>query len=162
MEASTGVVVLLTSLSTPRPDGRNTIWCCCRAHCRRRCPVGRLRECMACSSSVGPCCGFLAVDDSLGVACPLREFVVCHVCFFGTTRSLCAWSPPVADFSHMNAQQARVWHQLRRDFVWQAVLNDHRSQLSRADSPSSVSVPSFASAAGRTAGHISSSEEAGA
>ena len=72
---------------------------------------------MAGSSFVGPCCGFLAVDDSLEVACPGREFVVCHVCFFGTTRSFWARSPPVADFPLLNVQQAHVWHHLRKDFV---------------------------------------------
>ena len=159
MHASGGALVLLSGQPTPQPDGCNTIRCRCRAQCRRRCPVGRLRACMACSTSVGPCCGFLAIDDSLGAACPLREFVVCHVCFFGASRAPCAWSPPVADFPHMNAQQARVWHQLRRDFVLQAVLNDHRSQMAHADNPSSFSVPGFASAAGCTAGCMNSSEE---
>ena len=123
MAASGGVLVVLSGQSTPQPDGLNTIRCCCRVGCRRRCPVGRLRACMACSTSVGPCCGFLAIDDSLEAGCPLREFVVCHVCFFAPSRSHCMWSPSVADFPHMNIQQAGVWHQARREFVWQDALH---------------------------------------
>ena len=52
MHASAGVFVLLSGLPTPQPDRCNTIRCCCIAECRRRCPVGRLRACMMCSTSV--------------------------------------------------------------------------------------------------------------
>ena len=114
---------------------------------------------MACSSSVGPCCGLLAIDESLGVACSLREFVVCHVCFSGTARSLCAWSPPVPDFPRMNAQQAYVWHQLRGDFVWQAVLDEQGSRLSHPESPSLAGEFDTTSAAGCTAGANDASED---
>ena len=93
MDASAAKLVLLSSLPTPQPDRCDMIRCCCIAECRRRCPVGRLRACMMCSTSVGPCCGFLAIDDSLGATCPLRGFVVCHVCLFGRFRSRCMWSP---------------------------------------------------------------------
>ena len=123
MAASASILVMLSVQPTPQPDGLNTIRCCCRVGCRRRCPVGRLMACMVCSTSVGPCCGFLAIDDSLEAGCPLREFVVCHVCFFAPSRSHCMWSPSVADFPHMNIQQAGVWHQARREFVWQDALD---------------------------------------
>ena len=123
MAASGSILVLLSGQPTPQPDELNTIRCRCTVGCRRRCPVGRLRACMACSTSVGPCCGFLAVDDSLEVGCPLRDFLVCHVCFSTLSCSPCIWSSSLSDFPRMNIQQAAVWHQARRDLVWRDAVD---------------------------------------
>ena len=112
------VLVSLSSQHPPLPDGVNTIRCCCSRGCRRRCPVGRRRACLACLSPVGPCCGVVAPYAPQASRGSPLDFVVCHACLCPMKPAGCQWSGAPSEFPTMPVAEGRCWQTLRADLVW--------------------------------------------